>query len=486
MRTLRSIQYFLLALVILAVPATSRAQFSASITVAPPALVVYAQPACPQQGYLWTPGYWAYGDEGYFWVPGTWVEPPSVGLLWTPGYWGWNNNMYAWNGGYWGNQVGFYGGVNYGYGYGGSGYQGGYWRNNQFSYNRSVNNFGGRNFSNTYDRRVSVSTSSHVSYNGGHGGISARPTAAQETFAHASHTSATAAQTSHQQAARGNREMLASVNHGRPAVAATSKPGEFSGNGVVAARGATAASRANETKANENKTEANKAAETKATENKAAENKAAENRTAETRATANKAEANKSAETKATENRAAASKASENKAAENKATENNAAASRAAANKTKENNAAAARSNENKAAENKRGCKTGKDGTRSGGAAQHGTSCSASRKVRDASPGSQTRSREAGSGCKVRTSACSCTQRKRAESGSPATTSSCSATAPSGATATSSRPTTTPAGRASAEGPSSTYERRETQIIPLPRRPKGLAGLIPALPVSGS
>src|SRR5271170_547893 len=309
MRTLRSIQYFLLALVILAVPATSGAQFSASIIIAPPALVVYSQPICPQQGYLWTPGYWAYGDEGYFWVPGTWVEPPSEGLLWTPGYWGWNNNAYAWNGGYWGNQVGFYGGVNYGYGYGGSGYQGGYWRNNQFSYNRSVNNFGGRNFSNTYSKSVTVSTSSHVSYNGGRGGISARPTAAQETFARAGHTPATEAQTSHQQAAGGNHEMLASVNHGRPAVAATAQPGEFSGNGVVAARGATAA---------------NKAAETKATENKTAENKAAENRTAENKATANKA-----AETKATENRAAASKARENKAAENKTAENKATENKA-------------------------------------------------------------------------------------------------------------------------------------------------------------
>jgi len=87
MRTLRSIQYLLLALVILAVPAASRAQVSASITIAPPELVVYTQPVCPQEGYLWTPGYWAYGDEGYFWVPGTWIEPPSEGLLWTPGYW---------------------------------------------------------------------------------------------------------------------------------------------------------------------------------------------------------------------------------------------------------------------------------------------------------------------------------------------------------------------------------------------------------------
>ena len=170
MRTLRSLRYFFLALIILAVPATSHAQFSAQITIAPPQLVVYAQPVCPQEGYLWTPGYWAYGGEGYFWVPGTWVEPPTVGYLWTPGYWGWGNGAYAWNGGYWGPQVGFYGGVNYGYGYGGSGYQGGYWRNNQFRYNTYVNNVGGGHFRNTYNKTVVINRTNYVSYNGGNGG----------------------------------------------------------------------------------------------------------------------------------------------------------------------------------------------------------------------------------------------------------------------------------------------------------------------------
>src|SRR5260370_30971026 len=88
-----------------------------SITIAPPVLPVYVQPAIPGPGYIWTPGYWAYGDDGYYWVPGTWVLPPAVGLLWTPGYWGWNDGVYAWNGGYWGPHIGFYGGVNYGFGY---------------------------------------------------------------------------------------------------------------------------------------------------------------------------------------------------------------------------------------------------------------------------------------------------------------------------------------------------------------------------------
>ena len=277
MRILRSLQYFFLALMILAVPATSHAQFSAQITIAPPELVTYAQPICPQEGYLWTPGYWAYGDEGYFWVPGTWVEPPTVGYLWTPGYWGWGNGAYAWNGGYWGPQVGFYGGVNYGYGYGGSGYEGGYWRNNQFRYNTYVNNVGGEHFRNTYNRTVVINRTNYVSYNGGNGGNRARPTAAQESYVRSGrHTPATEAQSSHQSAASGNHEMLASVNHGRPAIAATSKPGEFTGKGVVAARGAPA-----ETRATENRAEANKAAETKATENKAAENRAAESKATE-------------------------------------------------------------------------------------------------------------------------------------------------------------------------------------------------------------
>ena len=225
MRILRSIGLLLLLVVLLAVPIKSFAQFSLRINIAPPELVVYEQPVCPQEGYLWTPGYWAYGDEGYFWVPGTWVEPPIEGDLWTPGYWGWGDGVYSWNDGYWGSEVGFYGGVNYGFGYGGAGYDGGYWRGGQFSYNTYVNNVGARgNFHNTYSKAVNVTRTNYVSYNGGTGGIAARPSAAQETFAHASHAAPTAAQATHQHAASQNHELLASVNHGRPAVAATAKP----------------------------------------------------------------------------------------------------------------------------------------------------------------------------------------------------------------------------------------------------------------------
>ncbi len=76
---------------------------------AAPELPVYEQPAIPADGYLFTPGYWAWvdRDQGYYWVPGTWVLAPQPGYLWTPGYWGGNGGVFSWNEGYWGTQVGF-------------------------------------------------------------------------------------------------------------------------------------------------------------------------------------------------------------------------------------------------------------------------------------------------------------------------------------------------------------------------------------------
>jgi hypothetical protein len=228
--------WFLCALVVTALPAASQAQIL-TITLIPPELPVYEQPAIPEPGYIWTPGFWAYGPDGYYWVPGTWVEPPTVGLLWTPGYWGWQDGAYVWNAGYWGPHIGFYGGVNYGYGYGGEGYEGGYWNNGVFAYNRTVNNFGGVRITNVYNKTVIVTVNApRTSFNGGAGGTSARPTHEEEAFAHEQHVPATAGQVQHEKTASADRSLLASVNHGRPAIAATSKPGEFTGKGVVPAR----------------------------------------------------------------------------------------------------------------------------------------------------------------------------------------------------------------------------------------------------------
>src|ERR1017187_7758669 len=135
MQLLRSFRWLLMASLLCLVPASSYAGVFISVGFAPPVLPVYEQPPCPQEGFMWTPGYWAYGDDGYYWVPGTWVRAPFVGALWTPGYWGWGNGVYAWNAGYWGPRIGFYGGVNYGFGYTGIGYYGGYWNGGVFSYN---------------------------------------------------------------------------------------------------------------------------------------------------------------------------------------------------------------------------------------------------------------------------------------------------------------------------------------------------------------
>jgi hypothetical protein len=244
MRRWCSILTFVLGTIALAVlfaapSRTARAQISVDITIAPPELPVYDQPPLPAPGYIWIPGYWAWGSDGYYWVPGTWDLPPTVGLLWTPGYWGWRDGLYVWNGGYWGPHVGFYGGVNYGFGYGGAGYLGGHWNNGVFAYNQSVNNFGGVHVTNVYNQTVVVNNVTRVSFNGGSGGTVAQPTAEQQAFAHEQHTPPTQAQTQHQQTASTNRALLASQNNGHPTIAATSKPNEFNGKGVVAAHEAT-------------------------------------------------------------------------------------------------------------------------------------------------------------------------------------------------------------------------------------------------------
>ena len=167
----------------------------ASITVAPPEMPVYTQPACPYDGYMWTPGYWAWGMGGYYWVPGVWLSPPRHGYLWTPGYWG------------------FAGGY-YGYGYGGSGFYGGRWEGGAFRYNTAVVNVNTTVIHNTYQSNAGVSNStSHASFNGS-GGISVQPNAQEAAAANEPHAQATSEQQSHQQAASQDKSAYASANHG--------------------------------------------------------------------------------------------------------------------------------------------------------------------------------------------------------------------------------------------------------------------------------
>jgi hypothetical protein len=150
----------------------------------PPPLPESNQPPCSEDGDLWTPGYWAWDGTAYYWVPGAWVAPPRVGVLWTPGYWAFVDAVYVFHRGYWGPQVGYYGGINYGFGYGGVGFAGGRWIGNSFAYNRAVTNVNANVIHNLYDETVAHHVAFNgVSYNGGPGGTTAIPTAQEKLAA---------------------------------------------------------------------------------------------------------------------------------------------------------------------------------------------------------------------------------------------------------------------------------------------------------------
>lgn len=231
----------LAVLVVLSAPATSAAQVRITVAFGPPALPVYEQPICPGDGYIWTPGYWAWDPdvEDYYWVPGTWVLAPEVGFLWTPPWWGWDDGVFLFHEGYWGPQVGFYGGIVYGFGYFGEGFVGGRWDGDRFFYNQTVTNVNVVNIHNVYNQTVVNNvTVNRISYNGGPGGVNARPRPQDEAAARERHLPPVAAQTQHFQQARGNRDLRASINQGKPPIAATGRPAQFSGREAMPAKSA--------------------------------------------------------------------------------------------------------------------------------------------------------------------------------------------------------------------------------------------------------
>jgi hypothetical protein len=239
MRIATAIRSLVLAAAVSIIPAASYAGVFVSIGIgAPPVLPVYAQPICPAAGYIWTPGYWAYDDmAGYYWVPGAWVLAPYTGALWTPGYWGWGNGGYLWHAGYWGPHVGFYGGVNYGFGYFGRGFEGGRWNHDRFEYNHSVTNVNIVNVHNVYNEKVVNNyNTTRVSFNGGHGGVQMRPTGDEQRWAREQHTAPLAAQHQNEMRASQNRAQFANVNHGRPENLARTEPASFNRNMAVNTR----------------------------------------------------------------------------------------------------------------------------------------------------------------------------------------------------------------------------------------------------------
>ena len=219
-------------LLALLAPFSAMSEISVAINIGPPLLPVYVQPPVPGNGYLWTPGYWGWSnsDNDYYWVPGTWVLPPTVGVLWTPGYWGFSSGGYRWRTGYWGPRVGFYGGISYGHGYTGNGYQGGRWDRGAFHYNTSVNNVDKVVVRNVYNTTVVNNYNvKRVSFNGGPDGVKAEPTAKERKEQQAKHVDPTPNQVQHERTAMATPAQKASVNRGSPPIGATSKPSQFDG-----------------------------------------------------------------------------------------------------------------------------------------------------------------------------------------------------------------------------------------------------------------
>jgi WXXGXW repeat (2 copies) len=163
----------------------------------PPQLPEYDQPPCPGDGYIWTPGYWGYTGGRYAYYPG-----------------------------HWGTHIGYYGGINYGFGYIGTGYEGGYWNSGHFTYNRAYTNVNQTVVHNVYNYRVVNKTVNvtHVSYNGGSGGVHVRPAPAELAARREPVAPRMTAQVQREQAARADHTQFVAVNHGRPANPALAKP----------------------------------------------------------------------------------------------------------------------------------------------------------------------------------------------------------------------------------------------------------------------
>lgn len=234
MNATRIVRWILPALLLMFVstvgPTLTQAQIAITVTVAPPALPVYEQPPCPEEGWMWVPGYWAWGEEdGYYWVPGEWVPAPYTGALWTPPWWGWEDGRYRFHEGYWGDDVGYYGGIDYGYGYMGEGFVGGEWRDGRFAYNTAVMRVNPTVVRNVYVnqtivRERTIANDRRIAYNGGPGGIRHDPTPIERRGMTGRHTAPTPVQQQQIQAARADRGSYAKANNGHPRTVVAVRP----------------------------------------------------------------------------------------------------------------------------------------------------------------------------------------------------------------------------------------------------------------------
>ena len=214
-----------LALVLLSlIPAAAMSQVSVGIGIgvaihaAPPPLPVYVQPPIPGDGLHVDTGLLGMGSGRLLLGAGR-VGAPAYGwrtldarLLGLHGRRLWLASRLL------GSHVGFYGGVNYGFGYGGVGFAGGAWRGGAFAYNSAVMNVGEGVVHNTYIDRTVVNNTvvNRTSFNGA-GGVMARPTSFEQSAMNEHHFEPTGMQTQHFNAAANDPGQRFSANGGRPA-----------------------------------------------------------------------------------------------------------------------------------------------------------------------------------------------------------------------------------------------------------------------------
>jgi hypothetical protein len=221
------IAHLLLGLLLSLFPLRSFAGAIISVSMMPPPLPAYNLPPCPDQNLVWVPGYWGWFQNNYYWVPGAWVEPPFAGAMWTPSYWSWSHHvftMYTWHSGYWSYHVGYYGGVNYGYGYGGFGYSGGVWHGGLFAYNLEIVPVDNRWVRETFrdpglvDRGY-IDRNNHSGFNGGPGGVDYHISPEEQAVEHEKHWEPTAFQVQYETGIRSDQTYWYNTNHGQPAPA---------------------------------------------------------------------------------------------------------------------------------------------------------------------------------------------------------------------------------------------------------------------------
>jgi hypothetical protein len=205
-------------------PAAAPDEEQVAASEAPPPLPQYDQPPAPADNDLWTPGYWGYANAGYYWVPGAWVMAPWLGALWTPPWWGYRNGAYILHAGYWGAHIGFYGGIDYGFGYPGRGYYGAYWNHGQIFYNRTVTNVDPNIVRNYYAYTAPHGPGNRLSYNGGSGGLDARPTAQEAAALREPRIPPMAVQQQHAREAATDRNQFAAPGRSQPAALAAGRP----------------------------------------------------------------------------------------------------------------------------------------------------------------------------------------------------------------------------------------------------------------------